>query len=139
VESEPEIYDKEELKKFFASCDEGERLWFEFFLMTRMREQEVMHVCWKDIKFADCVVRVSYKPDRGWTPKAYKEREIPVPAKLMGSLKKLHRKSAYSTLNACIGSRRDARHAGTIHESAAAASSVAATAAKTSGSSGLIS
>jgi integrase/recombinase XerD len=61
--------------------------------MTRMREQEVMHVCRKDIKFADCVVRVSHKPDRGWTPKAYKEREIPVPAKLMGSLKKLHAKS----------------------------------------------
>jgi integrase/recombinase XerD len=93
VESEPEIYDKEELEKFFAACDDGERLWFEFFLMTGMREQEVMHVCWKDIKFADCVVRVSYKPDRGWTPKAYKEREIPVPAKLMGSLKKLHAKS----------------------------------------------
>jgi integrase len=77
----------------FAACDDGERLWFEFFLMTGMREQEVMHVCWKDIKFADCVVRVSYKPDRGWTPKAYKERQIPVPAKLMGSLKKLHAKS----------------------------------------------
>jgi hypothetical protein len=47
--------------------------------------------------------------------------------------------SAYSALNACIGSRRDARHAGTIHANAAAASSVAATAAKTAGSSGLIS
>jgi len=93
VESEPEIYDKEELKTFFAACDDPERLWFEFFLMTGMREQEVMHVCWKDIKFADCVVRVAYKPDRGWTPKAYKEREIPVPAKLMGALKTLHAKS----------------------------------------------
>jgi aspartyl-tRNA(Asn)/glutamyl-tRNA(Gln) amidotransferase subunit A len=36
--------------------------------------------------------------------------------------------SAYSALNACIGSRRDARHAGTIHANAATASSVAATA-----------
>ena len=47
--------------------------------------------------------------------------------------------SAYSALNACIGSRRDARHAGTVHANAATASSVAATAAKTAGSSGLIS
>jgi hypothetical protein len=38
-------------------------------------------------------------------------------------------KSAYSALNACIGSTRDARHAGTIHANAATASSVAATAA----------
>jgi len=37
--------------------------------------------------------------------------------------------SAYSDLNACIGSRRDARHAGTIHANAAAVSRVAATAA----------
>jgi len=47
--------------------------------------------------------------------------------------------SAYSLLNACIGSRRDARHAGTVHAIAATASSVAATTAKTAGSSGLIS
>lgn len=39
------------------------------------------------------------------------------------------RRSAYSALNACIGSRRDARHAGTTHANAATASSVAATAA----------
>jgi len=28
---------------------------------------------------------VSHKPDRGWTPKAYKEREIPIPSKLAKS------------------------------------------------------
>jgi integrase/recombinase XerD len=93
VEEEPEVYEKEELEKFFAVCDEQERLWFEFFLMTGMREQEVMHTYWKDVKFADSVVRVSHKPDLNWTPKAYKEREIPVPAKLIQSLKRFHAKS----------------------------------------------
>jgi len=33
------------------------------------------------VNFAASTVRVSHKPDRGWTPKAYKEREIPIPAK----------------------------------------------------------
>ena len=33
-------------------------------------------------------IRVTHKADRGWTPKAYKEREIPIPAKLAASLKK---------------------------------------------------
>jgi len=93
VDEEPEVYEREELDRFFASCDDGERLWFEFFLMTGMREQEVMHTYWKDIKFSDSVVRVSYKTDLGWSPKAYKEREIPVPAKLIRSLKKLQAKS----------------------------------------------
>jgi hypothetical protein len=40
VEDEPEIYEREDLDKFFAACDDDERLWFEFFLMTGMREQE---------------------------------------------------------------------------------------------------
>ena len=31
-------------------------------------------------------VQVTHKPDRGWTPKAYKEREIPIPEKLVASL-----------------------------------------------------
>jgi integrase len=66
------------LDKLFKACNEEERLWFEFFLMTGMREQEVMHTYWSDVNFAASTVRVSHKPDRGWTPKAYKEREIPI-------------------------------------------------------------
>jgi integrase len=93
VQEEPEVYERAELDTFFAACDDDERLWFEFFLMTGMREQEVMHACWKDIKFADSIVRVSYKPELGWSPKAYKEREIPIPAKLTADLKKLQAKA----------------------------------------------
>src|ERR1700674_4777635 len=87
TEEEPEIYEQEELKKLFAKCDPVERLWYEFFLMTGMREQEVMYTYWSDVNFAASTVRVSHKPDRGWTPKAYKEREIPIPTKLAKSLK----------------------------------------------------
>ena len=87
TEEEPEMYELEELDKLFAACDGEERLWYEFFLMTGMREQEVMYAYWSDISFAHATVRVSHKPDRGWTPKAYKEREIPIPAKLVKSLK----------------------------------------------------
>ena len=87
TEEEPEIYEPEELDKLFAACDGEERLWFEFFLMTGMREHEVMDAYWSDVNFSHATVRVSHKPDRGWTPKAYKEREIPIPAKLAASLK----------------------------------------------------
>jgi integrase/recombinase XerD len=93
TEEEPEIYEQEDLRKLFAACDAEERLWFEFFLMTGMREQEVMYTYWSDINFAHATVRVSHKPDRGWTPKAYKEREIPIPAKLVKSLKARKAKS----------------------------------------------
>jgi integrase len=87
TEEEPEIYETEELDKLFAKCDAEERLWFEFFLMTGEREQEVMFTYWSDVNFAASTVKVSRKPDRGWTPKAYKEREIPIPTKLAKSLK----------------------------------------------------
>jgi integrase/recombinase XerD len=52
-----------------------------------MREQEVMHLFWRDISFAHSTVTVSHKPDYNWTPKAYKEREIPLPENLLRSLK----------------------------------------------------
>ena len=94
TEEEPEIYEQEELDKLFAKCDAEERLWYEFFLMTGMREQEVMYTYWSDVNFAASTVRVSHKPDRGWTPKAYKEREIPIPSKLAKSLKAWKVKSA---------------------------------------------
>ncbi len=94
TEEEPEIYENDELDTLFAACDEKERMWFEFFLMTGMREQEVMHTYWADINFKASTVRVSHKPDRGWTPKAYKEREIPIPTKLVTSLKAWKAKSA---------------------------------------------
>jgi integrase/recombinase XerD len=87
TEEEPEIYEPEELDKLLAACDAEERLWYEFFLMTGMREQEVMYTYWSDVNFAHATVRVSHKPDRVWTPKAYKEREIPIPANLVKSLK----------------------------------------------------
>jgi integrase/recombinase XerD len=82
VEEEPEVYEKEELDTLFAKCDAEERLWFEFFLMTGMREQEVMHCSWADINLSRATVTVRYKPEYGFSPKNYREREIPLPARL---------------------------------------------------------
>jgi integrase/recombinase XerD len=93
VEAEPEVYEREELNKLFAKCDAQERLWFEFFLMTGCRDQEVMHCSWEDVNLSRCTVTVRYKPEYGFSPKNYKEREIPIPAKLCKKLKGLRAKS----------------------------------------------
>jgi integrase/recombinase XerD len=87
TETEPEIYEQEELDKLFAACEADEKMWYEFFLMTGMREQEVMFVYWRDVNLSARTVRVTHKPDRSWSPKAYKEREIPISDKLATSLK----------------------------------------------------
>src|SRR5882724_11152091 len=87
VQEEPEVYEKDELDSLFSKCNKSERLWFEFFLMTGMREQEVMHCSWADINLSRSTITVRYKPEYGFSPKNYREREIPIPAKLITSLK----------------------------------------------------
>ena len=84
---EPEVYEREELDKFFSACTVDERLVFQFFLLTGMREKEVAYATWRSVNFAQGTVSVKHNPEFGWTPKAYKEREIPVPRSLMDALK----------------------------------------------------
>jgi integrase/recombinase XerD len=93
VEEEPEIYETAELDKFLAACDAEERVYFEFFLMTGMREQEVMHCSWPDVDLNHGVVRVRANPEYGFSPKNYEEREIPLPQKLVKQLKSWKAKS----------------------------------------------
>jgi integrase/recombinase XerD len=89
VEEEPEIYEQDVLNPFFTACDEDELLLFEFFLMTGMREQEVIYATDRCLNFSQNTVSVRHNPNHGWTPKMYKERTIPVPAALMTKLKKM--------------------------------------------------
>jgi integrase/recombinase XerD len=93
TEQEPEIYTKEERARFFSKCDPTERLCFNFFLKTGERNQEVMYTCWPDIDFNQGIVRVRAKPQWGFSPKNYEEREIPVPRDLMEELKAWKAKS----------------------------------------------
>jgi type I site-specific restriction endonuclease len=82
-----------DLDELFASCDPAERLLFRFFLMTGLREQEVMYCTWRDINFNASTISVHHKPQCGWSPKAYKEREVPVPAALLNELREAKEKS----------------------------------------------
>jgi integrase/recombinase XerD len=87
TEQEPEVYTREERDKFFAACTPTEHMYFNFYLKTGERNQEVMYTCWSDIDFDQGVVRVRAKPEYGFSPKNYEEREIPVPRDLMEELK----------------------------------------------------
>jgi integrase/recombinase XerD len=88
VQTEPESYDDEELKKFFKACTPEERILFEFYLMTGFRKKEVTYTRWDDIDLKEAVVRVTAKPEYGFRPKDWEEREVPVPDKLVVSLKR---------------------------------------------------
>lgn len=71
----PREYSEDDLGKFFGACDAWERALFSTFLLTGMREQEVMHLCWPDINFRLRTIRVTAKPERGFYPKRWEERE----------------------------------------------------------------
>jgi len=94
TQTEPEIYEREELDPLFAACTEEERLWFELLLVSGLREQELIFLYWRDINFAANTVRVTHKPDHNWSPKAYKEREIPIPERITKNLKAWKAKAA---------------------------------------------
>ncbi len=87
VQREPESYEDEELNQFFAACDAEEKVVFEFYLMTGFRKQEVTYCCWPDVDLKHGVVRVTAKPEHGFRPKDWEEREVPIPDRLVRSLK----------------------------------------------------
>jgi integrase/recombinase XerD len=84
VEEEPETYEPEELTRLFAACTPEERLLFRFLLYSGFREQEVTYLTWKDLGSSTAAVR--HKPQYGWSPKAYKERTVPIPAAFAAEL-----------------------------------------------------
>jgi integrase len=84
---EPEVYEDADIEALWKACDEDQRLYFEFFLGTGMRRQEVENCTWDDINLQRGTVTVRYKPQYGWSPKAYKGREIPMPRALVEKLK----------------------------------------------------
>jgi integrase len=78
----PKEYREEDLAVFFAACDRFERALFSTFLLTGFREQEVMYLSWSDLNLRLRTIRVTAKPDVGFYPKRWEEREVPVPAQL---------------------------------------------------------
>ena len=95
ITSLPCEYSEQELARFFAACNERERVLFSTFLMTGLREQEVVHLVWTDINFELRVVRVTAKPALAFYPKRWEEREVPITVQL-AELLRTHPKRADS-------------------------------------------
>jgi integrase len=92
VETEVEIFEDDQLIKLYAVCSVYHRMLYDFLLMTGFREQEAMYVTWDNIRFRANIVEMRWKPQFDWSPKAYKEREVPVPDELLQALE-VYRKS----------------------------------------------
>jgi integrase/recombinase XerD len=83
IEQEVSIYEEEELSKLHTVCSPYHSTLYDFFLMSGFREQEAMHLILSNVRFSSNIVEMRWKPQLKWTPKAYKEREVPVPNDLL--------------------------------------------------------
>jgi integrase/recombinase XerD len=81
---EIEIYEPEELHKFFDACTPKERLTFQTFLLSGFRDKEIGTLTWPDI-LKTPHIRVEAK--EGFTPKSYETRKVRIPASLHKVLK----------------------------------------------------
>ncbi|HET7104207.1 MAG TPA: site-specific integrase [Terracidiphilus sp.] len=86
VETEVAIFEDNQLTDLYPVCTLYHRTLYDFLLMTGFREQEAMHITWQNIRFKANIVEMRWKPQFDWSPKAYKEREVPVPDELLESL-----------------------------------------------------
>jgi site-specific recombinase XerD len=93
IEKKIEIYQPEQLKRFFAACSVDERLLFQLFLFTGFRAMEIRTLTWPDINFRDGTVSVTPKADLMFMPKSYEERSVPVPRSVISSLAARRKKS----------------------------------------------
>ena len=83
----PREYRTAELAKFFRAAYDSEKALFSTFLLTGLRELEVVHLFWTDVGFGLQTVRVTAKPELGFYPKRWEEREVPIPVQLIDLLK----------------------------------------------------
>jgi integrase len=83
----PREYRTADLAKFFKAAYDSEKALFSTFLLTGLRELEVVHLFWTDVSFELQTVRVTAKPELGFYPKRWEEREVPIPVQLIGLLK----------------------------------------------------
>jgi len=88
VEPIRSIYEEDEIQALLKACDPEERVLYLCYLLTGLRDKEMRYLTWRDIDFRTQVVRVTGKTLYGFKPKNKEEREVPVPAPLIESLKK---------------------------------------------------
>jgi site-specific recombinase XerD len=92
VKKEVEIFEENQLIHLYRVCSLRHRVLYDFLLMTGLREKEASYISWENVRFEANVVEVRWKPQFSWSPKTFKEREVPVPDQLLESLR-FYRKS----------------------------------------------
>jgi integrase len=87
VKKKPRKYDQETIDALLAKADIDEKDYLEFLLWSGFRDEEVQYTQFSDFNFRNSTVTVHAKPQYGWKPKDYEEREITLPTPVMKRIK----------------------------------------------------
>ena len=98
VDKRMEIYEPEEISRFFAACEPEERLVFQTFLCSGFRSRELSWLTWEDINWKSGTLSVRPKPEFAFTLKSYEERAVPIPSALLEVLRERWKRRQESTL-----------------------------------------
>jgi integrase/recombinase XerD len=85
------FYSQDELRRFFAACDDRQRIQYQTLLVAGFRKKEFATLGWIDVKAKS--LAVSAKKEYKFKPKGKQERAVPVPAKLIVAIHTLPRDS----------------------------------------------
>lgn len=86
-------YSSDEMTRFFAACNDEEKVIFKFFLHSMAREREVAFTEVRDLHFDQNVLHISPKPDKGFRLKGKRSgqakngRKVPLPAAYVATLR----------------------------------------------------
>jgi integrase len=94
VNQQVEIYEHGELEQLYTACSPYRKTLYQFLLMTGLREKEAMYCTWSDVNLKAGTINMRWKPQYDFQPKAYREREVPIPDKLVEILKGFKPKNA---------------------------------------------
>lgn len=93
VETEPEVYDQDDLDKFFAACNPFHLRVFKTLLWAGLRKQEMEYLEWTDLSYTAGTIKV--QAHDGFRPKTWEERTIEVPDDILAMLKATPLKGKY--------------------------------------------
>lgn len=71
IEKPPEVYNDKEVEKLLGAANTEEQSPLLALLYTDLREQELCHLTWDDVDPKKKLLRVTAKPEEGFTPKTW--------------------------------------------------------------------
>lgn len=82
----PTVYSSEQIKALLTKAAPYMRVCILLGLKCGLRDQELMHLEFRDVNWGDKTLRVQSKETWGFFPKTWEQREIPVPDDLLAEL-----------------------------------------------------